>query len=114
VADESEEMINRLKHVDPDPQDEEPAQDFWEITGKFDVFYVDRPTAERVLGELGRLIPPRRIRFVDLFGAKVSVPSREVGSVMESKSGQRASLRRFERARRDERKAERRPWEDDD
>jgi hypothetical protein len=107
-------MINRLKQLDPDPENEEPARDFWEITGKYDVFYVDRTTAERVLAELGRLIPPRRIRFVDLFGAAVSIPSREIGSVAESKSGQRASLRRFERARRDERKAERRPWEDDD
>ena len=107
-------MINRLKQLDPDRGDEEPAKDFWEITGKYDVFYVDAATAGRVLDELARLIPPRRIRFVDLFGAEISLPSREIGSVVESKSGHRASVRRFERARRDERRAERRPWEDDD
>jgi len=106
-------MINRLKDWDQAPE-EEPAQDFWEITGKYDVFYVDRATAEQVLGQLARVVRPRRIRFVDLFGSKVSIPTSEIGSVFESKSGQRAASRRFHRARRDERKAERRPWEDDD
>ena len=107
-------MINRLKKLDPDPENEEPARDFWEITAKYERFYVDRLTAERVLAELARVIPPRRIRFVDLFGSEVSARSREIGNVVESKAGQRASLRQFERARRDEWKAERRPWEDDD
>jgi hypothetical protein len=106
-------MINRLKDMDPGPE-EEPAQDFWEVTGKYEVFYVDRATAEYVLGELERVVRPRRLRFVDLFGSEVSMPTREIGSVLESKSGQRAAMRRFHRARRKESKAERRPWEDDD
>jgi hypothetical protein len=43
----------------------------------------------------------------------VSIFTREVWAVAESGSSHRASKRRFERARRDEWKAERRPWEDD-
>jgi hypothetical protein len=106
-------MINRLKQLEEDPDDEPPANDFWEIACKYDVFYVDRDTAERVRELLDRWMPPRRIDFRDLFGAEVSIFTREVWAVAESGSSHRASKRRFERARRDEWKAERRPWEDD-
>lgn len=107
-------MINRLKGRIPRPDEEEPANDYWEVSGDGGCFYVSKETAERILRALERLVPPRRIRFRDVFGSEVWVRTKEISCVEESTRTQRTASRRFQRARKEERKAERPPWEDDD
>lgn len=107
-------MTNRLKDRFEEKEPEEtPEGDFWEVSGESGFFYVSEDTARRILGELGRRPPPRWLRFTDLFGSEVRVLSRHVHLVEESTEAQRARARRFRRARRDEERADRRPWEDD-
>jgi hypothetical protein len=107
-------MIDRLKWRLEEPEDRVPDQDFWEIWCGLGAFYVSRETAAEVLAVLARIRLPRWIHFTDLFGSEVRVRGRDVRQVVESTRDQRAAERTFRRAQRDERKADRRPWEDDD
>jgi hypothetical protein len=57
---------------------------------------------------------PAWIRFTDMYGSSVCVRSYLIDNVRECTVAQRASEQQFERARRLEEKADRRPWEEDD
>lgn len=107
-------MVNRLRPLLEEPEEEKPAEDYWEIHGDCESFYVSRETAARVLRQLERRWTPRWIRFTDLYGATVRVRSARIQYVQECTQEQRAAERAFHRARRQEHKADRRPWEEDD
>lgn len=106
-------MINRLMEYYEEPEERPPKEDFYIVACEFDEFYVTRAEAKRVLRELEARQPAPWIRFNDIFGSRVSVRSQRIDHVREWTAAQRASARAFRRARRQEEKADRRPWEDD-
>lgn len=107
-------MFNRLKGYFEPFEDQAPANDFYVVVYGWSVFYVTREVADRILRDLDARSPPRWIRFTDLSGSRVSVRSARISFVFESTFAQRAAERAFDRARRLEEKADRRPWEDED
>jgi hypothetical protein len=107
-------MINRLKELLEEPDEPRPPDDYYEIEARFETFYVSRAEGERVLRLLRRIWVPRWITFTALSSAQVRIRSRLIESVQECRAAQRVAARAFHRARRQEEKAERRPWEDDD
>lgn len=107
-------MINRIKAYIEEPEKKEPQGDFWVIYGTCGMFYVSEEVAREVEQKLDRRWwAPRWVRFTDLAGSRVRVLAREIQSVYESTAEQRTTERAFHRARREEDKADRLPWEDD-
>jgi len=106
-------MINRLK-LRPEPDDPPPAEDYYEVDTACELFYVNADVAEWLVACMRRRWPPRWITFTDLDGSTVTIRSRLVRCLRERTGSQRAAARAFRRARRQEDKAERRPWEDDE
>lgn len=101
-------MNNRLKEYFELP---EPRSDFWRIVTEWGWVYVDEETAHRILVRIERRFGRRWIRFYDLFGARVSLRTRDIMSVDESTSAAREMGRLFQKALRDE-VPDDRPWED--
>jgi hypothetical protein len=106
-------MLNRLRPYLGEPDERRPPDDYYEIGAKWATFYVSREVAERVVRLLRRRWPPRWIGFTDLYGSEVRVRSRLIEYVRESARTQRAAARDFHRARREEERADRPPWEDE-
>ncbi|NJD19229.1 MAG: hypothetical protein FIA95_08125 [Gemmatimonadetes bacterium] len=107
-------MINRIRERFEEPQDEAPVEDYWEVMGDAGWFTVTAETAREVSRHLAAPLPPRWLRFTDLFGAEVQVRSKGIDCVRECSLAPRAAERSFRRARRDEREADGRPWDDDE
>jgi hypothetical protein len=107
-------MINRLKDRFDHSDDRPPKKDYFVVVYDCAFFYVAREVAERILQELQADVPPRWLRFIDINGSSVCVRTRLIEYVQEYTQAQRAAQREFRRARRQEDKADRRPWEDDD
>ena len=105
--------MNRLKEYFQDPEPESPEGDFWVVESRWDTFHVSRETVQAVERALDRFWRPRWVVFTDLFGARRRVLTRTIDRVSECTSAQRTAIREFERARRLEEKADRRPWEED-
>jgi hypothetical protein len=107
-------MNNRLMDYFQQPERRPPEGDYFEVLARQDsFFYVTRAVAESLLRELAVERPRRWIRFRDLTGASVCVRSHLIEHVRERTAAQRESEREFWRARRQEAKEDRRPWEDD-
>lgn len=106
-------MKNRLRDYFQQPEQPQPSGDYFEVTARYEDFYVTRVVAERILRELAAERPRRWIRFRDLTGSSVCVRSGLIEHVRERTAAQRASEREFRRARQQEEKDDRRPWEDD-
>jgi hypothetical protein len=105
--------MNRLKDYFKEPDPQSPESDFYIVSGDCGYFYVSRETAARVERCLDRVWVPRWVTFRDLSGSRVRVFARHINRIVESTAAQRARDREFERARKLEEKADRRPWEDD-
>lgn len=107
-------MINRLQRYFQPFEERPPADNFYVVVYGWSAFYVTREVADGVLRDLDARPPPRWIRFTDLSGSSVMVRSARISYVFESTLAQRAAERAFDRARRLEEKADRRPWEDEE
>lgn len=107
-------MINRIRERFEEPQGGTPDEDYWEVMGAAGWFTVTAETARKVMGQMDAPSPPRWLRFTDLFGAEIRVRTKGIDCVRECSLAQRSAERSFRRARREERKADGRPWEDDD
>jgi|SRR5690606_12888817 len=107
-------MINRLTLFFDRPGDRPPEDDYYVVASPWDHFYVARDEAERILRELRSPWSPRWVRFRDVHGSSVCLRSRLILYVRECTAEQRAAARRFWRAREEEEKADRYPWEDED
>lgn len=107
-------MVNRLKSSVAKPDQPEPAEDYYVIETRGEPFDVSRTVAAGVVAAIRRAWPPRWIEFVDLSGSTVRLRTRFIECLRECTGSQRAAGRQFRRARRQEEKADRRPWEDDD
>ena len=105
--------MNRLKDYFQEAEPEPPADNFYVIAGDCGYFYVSPETAARLERCLDRVWLPRWVTFTDLSGSRVRVIARHIHRIFESTVAQRAYEREFDRARKLEEKADRRPWEED-
>jgi hypothetical protein len=106
--------MNRLRDQFEEPPEDTPDGDYFVLYGEFGRFIVPRDTGIALLTCLDERPAPTWLAFTDLFGSYVRVRTRHVHALFECTGGQRAAERSFDRARRLEEKADRRPWEDDD
>ncbi|MBI4546279.1 MAG: hypothetical protein HY703_13880 [Gemmatimonadetes bacterium] len=107
-------MINRLKEYFAEPEERPPAEEYFVVGTRSDEHYVARDTGERLLRQLAPRFPSCWTRFTDLHGSHICVRTGLIEYVRELTGAQRAMARRFRRARREEEKADRRRWDDDD
>jgi hypothetical protein len=107
--------MNRLKqYLEDNEEPLMPEGDYWVVETRSEYWVVSADTARAVERVLTRLWRPRWIGFVDLTGGHRRVRTDLVECVFESTTAQRAYRRAFDRERRLEEKADRRPWEDYD
>jgi hypothetical protein len=106
--------MNRLKQfLGQSPEPERP-DDYYEIEWKYERFPVTKDTALEVVRCLAENPLPQWITFRDLTGAQHRIRASKISRISESTVAQRAAEREFSRARREEDRRDRRPWEDDE
>ena len=106
--------MNRLKQYLEDEEPLMPEGDYWIVETKTSFLIVSAETARVIDRSVTRFWRPRWLVFRDLYGARRRLRSELIESLYECTTEQRASQRAFERDRRREDKADRRPWEDYD
>ena len=107
--------MNRLtQYLDENEEPLMPEGDYWVLETRSEYWVISEDTARAIERALTRLWRPRWITFTDTSGGRRRVRTDLVESVFESTSAQRAYRRAFDRERRLEEKADRRPWEDYD
>ena len=107
--------MNRLRqYLVPDDDQPMPEGDYWIVETKTSFLIVSADTARAIERSLTRFWCPRWLVFRDLNGARRRLLTDVIESIYESTAKQRAHRRAFERDRRLEEKADRRPWEDYD
>ena len=103
--------MNRLSNYFADEPESEYG-DFYVVAGLFFSAEVTRETAKRIERALGRWLPPRWIVFHDRVGSHYRVRTNISRPLVQSPGGQRAPDRQHDRAREQEEKDDRRPWDD--
>ena len=106
--------MNRLKQYLDHEEPLTPEGDYWVIEARFSFWIVSADTARSIERALARLWRPRWLVFRDLTGGRRRLQTNIVECVYESTTKQREIRRAFDRERRREEKADRRPWEEDD
>lgn len=101
---------NRLNGFMDEPEERARAPDLWVVRSVSGCIYVSAQTAHMVLAKLGRLWRPRWLRFRDLSGSYIQVPTRSVLVVFESTAEQRVRDRELQQALDKEASEEERPW----
>ena len=109
-------MTNRLKqYLDAEePRMPEGGGDYWVVETKSAYWIVSTDTARAIERSLARLWRPRWLVFRDQTGGRRRLRSDVVECVFECTAAQRAVRRAFDRERRREDRADRRPWDEDD
>src|SRR5882672_2208356 len=105
--------MNRITHYLEEPSERSPLGDYYVVAGEFGHVCITSATARRIQAALDRWIVPAWIVFPDRVGSLVRVRTRHIRSLVESTAEQRAADRRLDRARQEEEKGDRRPWDDD-
>lgn len=105
--------MKRVIVSDREPAPDDPESDYFVVSGGAGHYHVSGETADRLIRQLTKPIPPRWLAFVDLHGSRVRVRSKGIDEIRERSTLQRQRERDFGRARRREAKEDRRPWEDD-
>ena len=104
--------MNRITRYLEEPP--EPTYgDFYVVAGEFGRVGVTHAVARRIQAVLDRWIVPTWIEFPDRVGSIIRVRTRGIRSIVESTTEQRAADRQLDRAREEEEKADRRPWDDE-
>ena len=102
--------MNRMsRYLESSPEDQ--YGDFFVVAGEFGSAGVTCDTAAEIEAVLERENVPDWIVFDDRVGSRFRVRTRQIRSIVESTSAQRAADRRYERARQREEQEDRRPWE---
>jgi hypothetical protein len=105
--------MNRIKRYLEEAPEEPQYGDFYVVVGEFGYFYVTVDVARRIQAALDRWLTPKWIVFPDRVGSLIRVRTRHIRSLVESTAEQRAADRQLDRARKDEERADRRPWDDE-
>jgi hypothetical protein len=104
-------MLSRVRGYADEPEERARAPDYWLVRTASVYYFVSADVAAQLLKQLGRRIwRPRWLRFVDLSGARIAVPTRSVLEVGEATAAQRAFDRALMKALAEEAE-EPRPWE---
>ena len=104
--------MNRITRYLEEPP--EPTYgDFYVVAGEFGRVGVTHAVARRIQAVLDRWVVPTCIEFPDRVGSIIRVRTRGIRSIVESTTEQRAADRQLDRAREEEEKTDRRPWDDD-
>lgn len=106
--------MNRLKQYLDDEEPLMPEGDYWVVETRTAYWVVSADTARAVERAVVRLWRPRWLAFRDFTGGHRRIRTSVVECIYESTTRQRAFRRAFDRDRRLEDKADRRPWEEDD
>ena len=106
--------MNRLKQYLQEEEPLMPEGDYWVVETRSAYWIVSGDTARAVERVIERLWRPRWLVFRDLTGGRRRIRTETVECVYESTARQRAYRRAFDRDRRLEEKADRRPWEEED
>jgi hypothetical protein len=106
--------MNRLKQYLEDEESPTPEGDYWIIKIRYSYVIVSADTARTIDQLLARFWCPRWLVFRDLNGAQRRLRTAVIESLYESTTKQRAYRRAFDRDRKLEEIADRRPWEDYD
>jgi hypothetical protein len=104
--------MNRLEQYLDDEEPLMPEGDYWIVETETSFLIVSADTATVIERSLTRFWRPRWLVFNDLNGARRRLRTKSIESMYECTAKQRAYRRAFERDRRLEDKADRRPWED--
>jgi len=104
--------MNRITRYLEEPPEEQYG-DFYVVAGDFGRVGVTHAVARHIQAVLDRWFVPTWIEFPDRVGSIIRVRTRHIRSFTESTVEQRAADRRLERARDEEEKGDRRPWDDD-
>ena len=104
--------MNRLQQYLEDEEPLMPEGDYWIVETDTSFLIVSADTARAIERSLTRFWRPRWLVFEDLTGARRRLRTKSLESMYECTAKQRAYRRAFERDRRLEEKADRRPWED--
>jgi hypothetical protein len=104
--------MNRITRYLEEPPEQQYG-DFYVVAGEFGRIGVTHTVAHCIQAVLDRWIVPTWIVFPDRVGSLVRVRTRHIRSLIESTTEQRAADRQLDRARDEEEKADRRPWDDD-
>jgi hypothetical protein len=105
--------MNRITRYLEEAPEDPTYGDFYVVAGDFGRLAVTPAVARRISAVLDRWIRPAWITFHDRAGSNVRVRTRHIRSLVESTAEQRAIDRQLERARDEEEKGDRRPWDDD-
>ncbi len=106
-------MTNRIQHLFDERAESPRSGEYFGVAGEFGQVFVARETACRLRTLLTRLLTPRWIEFRTITGSMILVRSRQVNTIVESTSEQRAAARQFWREREEEDSTDRRPWDPD-
>lgn len=106
-------ITNRIRPFAAAPEEEPAYGDFVVVSGPFGSACVCASTARAIERVLDRRWRPRWLVFRDRAGSRWRVRTGEVRLLVESTVAQRAADRDLERARRQEERQDRRPWEED-
>ena len=106
--------MNRIKRYLEEAPEDPTYGDFW-VVGvlPFTCYQVTPDVARRIRVALDRWHPPKWLTFNDRVGSVVRVRTSHIRTIVECTAEQRAAERRLDRAREEEEKADRRPWDDD-
>jgi hypothetical protein len=107
-------MMNRLKQYLDAEEPRMPEGDYWVVETESSFLIVSADTARAIERSLTSLWRPRWLVFRDLTGGQRRLRTDVVECVYECTAAQRAVRRAFERERRREETADRRPWDEDD
>ena len=104
--------MNRITRYLEEAPEDPTYGDFYVVAGEFGRFEVTPAVARRIAVTLDRWIRPPWITFHDRAGSRIRVRPRQVRTLIECTAEQRAIERKLERAREEEEKSDRRPWDD--
>jgi len=100
------------RYMEDSPEDQ--YGDFFVVAGERWCAGVTSETAAHIEAVLDRDVVPKWIVFDDRVGSRYRVRTRHIRSIVESTAAQRAADRRYDQARQQEDKEDRRPWEEND
>ena len=103
--------MNRVSNYFDEPQGGGYG-DFYAVAGERLWAAVTREEAERIEELLDRTPAPEWIVFHDRVGSRFRVRTSVIRVIIQSTAEQRTADRRLERAREEEEKEDRKPWDD--
>lgn len=107
-------VMNRIERYLDNSSETPHCGDYVIVNGAFNSVAVTHHVARDIRAALNRWIQPRWIEFNDRSGSLIRLRTHDIHSLIESTVEQRASDRRWARARSEEEKADRNSWDSEE